>query len=338
MDWGLALLFKHDPESDMSTSAATEQKGIRPLKQALGKHFADRLIAAVVRCRTPVVVGLDPRHEQLPDAVREGATNKAAAYRKFCEEVIDAVAELVPAVKPQAAFFEQLGPPGMRALHAVIRHARKRGLLVIIDGKRNDIGSTAQAYAEAYLGSGRKSAWGGDALTVSPYLGDDSLTPFVDVATARGAGLFVLVKTSNPGSKTFQDLTADGRTIYQHVASHVQQLAQKTAGKGGYGIVGAVIGATHREQAAQLRAAMPNTWFLVPGYGTQGATAQDVAGTFDARGLGSIINSSRAIIFAHARPEYARLGQAQWQEAVAAAARDMINELRAETPAGQLGA
>jgi orotidine-5'-phosphate decarboxylase len=186
------------------------------------------------------------------------------------------------------------------------------------------------------LGAGKKSPWGGDALTISPYLGDDSLTPFVDVARDRGAGLFVLVKTSNPGSKTFQDLIADGRTVYAQVAEHVQGLAEQTVGQHGYGIVGAVVGATHRDEAIQLRAAMPNTWFLVPGYGSQGATARDVAGTFDQHGLGAIINNSRAIIFAHQRAEYARFGPNQWQAAVAAATHDMIDELRAETPAGQL--
>ncbi len=300
------------------------------------RHFAQTLIEAVRRRQTPVLVGLDPRYEQLPENVRSSYRSKATACRKFCEEVIDAVADLVPAVKPQAAFFERFGPSGMVALGHVIRYARKRDLLVIVDGKRGDIGSTALAYAEAYLGHGRASAWGGDALTVNPYLGDDSLTPFVDIAKARGAGIFVLVKTSNPGSKTFQDLVADGRPIFRHVADHVQRLARETAGSDNYGIVGAVVGATHRSQAAELRAAMPNTWFLVPGYGTQGAGATDVACTFDEHGLGAIINSSRAIIFAHRRPEYARFGEPKWQDAVAAATRDMIAELRAETPAGKL--
>jgi orotidine-5'-phosphate decarboxylase len=299
-------------------------------------HFAERLIDAVRRRATPVLVGLDPRWEQLPDCVRQQTKSKAAAYRVFCEGVIDAIAELAPAVKPQAAFFEQLGPPGMSVLRQVVRHAQQRGLLVIIDGKRGDIGSTASAYAEAYLGHGRKSPWGGDALTVNPYLGDDSLEPFVSVAKARGAGVFVLVKTSNPGSKTFQDLAADGRAVYRHVAEHVESLARQTAGSDGYGVVGAVVGATHRQQAAELRAAMPHAWFLVPGYGSQGAKASDVAGTFDKRGLGAIVNSSRAIIFAHERPEYARFGSSRWQEAVATATRDMIAELRAETPAGRL--
>ena len=181
----------------------------------------------------------------------------------------------------------------------VIDYAHERGLLVILDGKRNDIGTTAAAYARGYLGRD-ESAWHADALTVSPYLGDDSLTPFVDVAAERGAGMFVLVKTSNPGGGMLQDLVADGQQIYRHVAEHVERLATETAGECGYGSVGAVVGATYPEQLAELRAAMPHTWFLVPGFGSQGGTAADVAAAFDDHGLGAIVNNSRGIIFAHA--------------------------------------
>lgn len=304
-------------------------------------HFADRLLAAVRRCRNPVLVGLDPRADSLPQGLRavqaDDGRAVAEAYRKFCCGVIDVVAPLVPIVKPQAAFFEQLGPPGMAALGDVIGYARDRGLLVLLDGKRNDIGSTATAYAEGYLGRPPKSPWGADALTVSPYLGDDSLEPFVQVAKQRDAGVFVLVKTSNPGGKLFQDLVADGRPLYQHVAALVESLAAQTLGEAGYGAVGAVTGATYPQQLPELRALMPHCWFLVPGYGAQGATARDVAGAFDTNGLGAIVNSSRAIIFAHSRKEYRdRYGDARWQEAVEAATRDMITELASETPAGRL--
>ncbi len=302
-------------------------------------HFTDRLAAAVQRRGNPVLVGLDPRYEQLPQGLRCGGTatweQQAAACLTFCRGVIDVVADLVAVVKPQAAFFEQLGPAGMTALAEVIDYARRKDLLVILDGKRNDIGPTAMAYAQGYLGHGG-SAWGADALTVSPYLGDDSLTPFVETATERGAGVFVLVKTSNPGSGTLQDLVADGRPIYRHVAEHVEQLAEQTAGQSGYGIVGAVVGATYPEQAGELRAIMPHTWFLVPGYGSQGASARDVAGAFDEQGLGAIVNSSRAIIFAHSRREFARFGAARWQEAVAAATHEMIDELHTDTTAKRL--
>ena len=302
--------------------------------------FPDRLEAAVVRRRNPVLVGLDPRADMLPAgllAVEDAANPEkvAAAYHQFCREIIDVVAERVPAVKPQAAFFEELGPAGMIVLGWIIRYAQERGLLVILDGKRNDIGSTATAYAHGWLG--RESPWGADALTVSPYLGDDSLQPFMDVAAAQMAGLFVLVKTSNPGGRMIQDLTADGQPIYRHVAEFVERLAVQTKAENEYGAVGAVVGATYPAQLAELRAVMPHTWFLVPGFGSQGGTAADVAAAFDANGRGAIINNSRGIIFAHSlKPYKERFGAARWQEAVAAATDDMIAQLRAETPAGKL--
>ena len=296
------------------------------------EHFADRLAEAVRRTGNPVCVGLDPRWESLPAGFIEKGNGsvdaKARAYARFCNEVSDAVAPLVPVVKVQAAFFEELGPAGMAAMSDVIAHAQQRGLLVILDGKRNDIGSTAEAYARGYLG--RESAWRADALTVSPYLGDDSLAPFVDVANERGAGLFVLVKTSNPGGRMLQDLQCDGRALYACVAEHVEALAAKSRGACGYGCVGAVVGATYPEQLAELRRAMPHTWFLVPGFGSQGGRAADVVAAFDSRGLGAIINNSRGIIFAHKRPEFAeRFGSPRWQDAVDAATREMIAELGA---------
>ena len=303
--------------------------------------FVDRLTAAVQQKRTPVMVGLDPRTDQLPPtlAPREPTdlTSIAASYRRFCCEVIDAVAPLVGVVKPQAAFFEQLGPHGMTALADVVDYAIQAGLVVVLDGKRNDIGTTAEAYAEGWLGRKPASPWGADALTVSPYLGDDSLEPFLKVGRPRGAGIFVLVKTSNPGGKLLQDLESGGRSLYQHVAAYVERLALASKGSCGYGDVGAVVGATYPEQLAELRAAMPSTWFLVPGYGAQGGTARDCAAAFDERGLGGVINNSRGIIFAHARKEYRdRFTPAQWQDAVAAATRDMIEQLRADTTAGRL--
>jgi orotidine-5'-phosphate decarboxylase len=296
-------------------------------------HFADRLAQAVRTKQTPVLVGLDPRAESLPEGYLDPADRGdprivADAYLGFCYGVIDAVAPLVAAVKPQAAFFEEQGPAGMEVLMRVIDYAQTRGLLVILDGKRNDIGSTAEAYARAHLG--RLSAFGADALTVSPYLGDDSLEPFVARAKGVEGGVFVLVKTSNPGGGALQDRVADGRPIYEHVAALVERLAAETAGECGYGAVGAVVGATYPEQLAALRRAMPHAWLLVPGYGAQGAGAKDVAGAFDAQGLGAIVNNSRGIIFAHSRSPYReRFGDARWEEAVAAATSDMIAELRA---------
>jgi orotidine-5'-phosphate decarboxylase len=304
-------------------------------------NFGDRLADAVRRCGNPVLVGLDPRVAQLPPGMLEGGeaaspAAKADAYRRFCQGVIDVVAPLVPAVKPQAAFFEQLGPAGMQALADVMSYARQAGLLVILDGKRNDIGSTAEAYAEAYLTPPHQSCWCSDALTVSPYLGDDSLAPFVAAARVSATGIFVLVKTSNPGSGALQDLKCDGRPLYRCVGEIVERLAMETAGASGYGGVGAVVGATYPEQLAELRSAMPHAWILVPGFGSQGGTAADVAAGFDSHGLGAIVNNSRGIIFAHSRSEYAGRFGNRWQAAVEAATRDMIAALHHDTPAGRL--
>ena len=296
--------------------------------------FSQKLAAAVRSKKTPVLVGLDPRLDMIPFALRTGMA-PAVALERFCCDVIDVVAPLVPAVKPQAAFFERYGPDGMIALGSVIRHAREQGLLVVFDGKRNDIGSTAEAYAAGILGE--RSAWGADALTVSPYLGSDSIDPFAQTAVEQQAGVFVLVKTSNPGGGMFQDLSVSGKAVYCHVAECVQSLALKTrANNEFYGQIGAVVGATWPSQLAELRKMIPNAWFLVPGFGSQGGSAKDVAAAFDADGLGAIINNSRGIIFAHTTEPFKKYGDANWQRAVEAATLAMIDCLRMETPAGNL--
>lgn len=294
--------------------------------------FSDRLAEKVRSCRSPVCVGLDPRLGSLPAGLRPTSDASAAeiaeAFGTFCRGVIDCVASLVPIVKPQAAFFEQLGPAGMMVLGQVVQHAVDQGLLVVMDGKRNDIGSTAEAYADAYLGRGDRSPWGSDALTVSPYLGEDSLQPFIQQCDARDAGIFVLVKTSNPGGGWLQDRVTDGVAVYQHVADLVTAQNAGRLGASGYGPVGAVVGATYPEQLVELRERMPTAWILIPGFGAQGGGADDVRGGFDAQGLGAIVNSSRHLIFAHSRSEFKdKYGDARWQEAVAAATRDMNAEL-----------
>ena len=216
-------------------------------------HYADRLDEAIRRKRTPALVGIDPRLDQLPAEILERAERAggsrdevaAAAFDEFCGRLIDVVSGLVPAVKPQAAFFEQYGPAGTAVLARVIRRARDAGLIVICDAKRGDIGSTAEAYAQAYLAGADPDAapWAADALTVNPYLGQDTLEPFVEVASRRGAGIHVLVRTSNPGAGTLQDLVANERPIYRHTARMVEELALASAGQSGWGTVGAVVGA-----------------------------------------------------------------------------------------------
>jgi orotidine-5'-phosphate decarboxylase len=299
-------------------------------------NFADRLIRAIQAKQTPLVVGLDPRTRQLPDPLKPKSDDPeevAQAYLQFCQSIVDVVAPLVPAVKPQMAFFEQLGPPGMQALWEMIAYCRSKELLVVLDGKRGDIGSTAEAYANAYLGSNGTSVWGADALTVNPWMGRDTLEPFVKTATDRDAGIFVLVRTSNPGSSDFQSPVAAGSAMYEHVANAVEKLAQQTAGTCGYGSVGAVIGATWPEELKKLRDSMPHTIFLVPGFGAQGGTASDVAQAFDRRGLGAIVNSSRGIIFAWEAASRKHLAGARWQEAVEQATFESIAQLREFTPA-----
>jgi orotidine-5'-phosphate decarboxylase len=282
--------------------------------------FSQLLSEAYRSKGNPVLVGLDPRWESLPMECR--TDDVADSFERFCSEVIDIVAPLVPAVKPQAAFFEQYGVAGMTALKNVIQYAKGKGLLVIFDGKRNDIGSTAEVYAAGILGA--DSAWGADALTVSPYLGDDYIEPFVKTAVERQAGIYVLVKTSNVGGKMLQDLVVDEKPIYRFVAEYVETLAQRTSGS-----VGAVVGATWSEQLSELRQMMPSAPLLVPGYGAQGGTAKDVASAFPADGSGALVNNSRGIIFAHLKEPYqSQFGETRWQDAVEAATTQMIAELK----------
>ena len=302
-------------------------------------HYTDRLNSAIRTKRTPALVGLDPRLDWLPEDILAAARSRAAhpheiaatAFEEFCCRIIDVVATRVPAVKPQAAFFEQYGPAGCRALEAVIRKAREAGLLVICDAKRGDIGTTAEAYAQAYLaGSDPKAApWGADALTINPYLGVDTLDPFVKVAQQRGAGLYVLVRTSNPGAGTFQDaIDVNGKKLYQRVAAEVERLSQQTVGGDGQGCVGAVVGATYPAELNELRAAMPSTPFLIPGYGAQGGGAAEVAGGFLPNGLGALVNSSRGINFPWRQEPYkSRFSPQQWEQAVDAATDAMIADL-----------
>ena len=298
-------------------------------------HFGDRLTDAIKQKGTPLVVGLDPRWDNLPDELKSLET-KAIAFETFCKSIIDVVADKVPAVKPQSAFFEQLGPEGVVALGKVTDYAHAAGLLTIMDAKRGDIGSTATAYANAYLDRSESGPWQCDSLTVNPYLGDDSLTPFIDVATKNGSGIFVLAKTSNPGSKTFQEksFTDPPQKLFECVADHLQELASRDIGESGYGIVGAVVGATWPEELVALRQRMPNVIFLIPGFGAQGGSAADIAGGLDENGLGGVINSSRGIIFAYQRPEFEAV--INWQDAVALATDMAIGQIASESNAGKL--
>jgi orotidine-5'-phosphate decarboxylase len=272
--------------------------------------FADRLAAAVRSKGTALCVGLDPRLESLPTAIRDRHPDPAAAYEAFCLRILDIVAPIVGVVKPQSAFFEACGPAGMTALSNVLRRAKDLGLVTILDAKRGDIASTAAAYAEAAF-----TALDADALTVNPYLGRDAVEPFITAARKDGRGVFVLVRTSNPGARLFQDLECDGRPLYQHVADAV------AAWDGDLGDVGAVVGATHPAELKSLRDRLPNVWFLVPGYGAQGGSAADVRAAIRPDGLRAVVNSSRGVTFPFAP------GDVNWEAAVKAAATRAAGEL-----------
>jgi orotidine-5'-phosphate decarboxylase len=304
-------------------------------------HFADRLAAACRAKGNAVCVGLDPRWESLPASLRDrhgsatlGAV--AAAFEEFCSRVLDIVAPLVPIVKPQSAFFEACGPDGLAALQRLLARARTLGLLTILDSKRNDIASTAAAYADAAFAGTRVAGrvypvWEADALTINPYLGRDAVEPFIESARRVSAGLFVLVRTSNPGAGQFQDLrvfsgTSPDRPLYQHVGEAVAAWARENQGTCGLGDVGAVVGATYPAELTELRSLMPEVLFLVPGFGAQGGTASDVAGAFRPDGLGAVVNSSRGILFPF-KPDEPR-----WDARIEEAARATIAALTPCTP------
>lgn len=272
----------------------------------------DRLIDKIVEKQNPTVAGLDPKLDFIPAFIKEkafaeyGKTLEGAAEALFLfnKALIDALYDIVPAVKPQCAYYEMYGWQGMRALARTIEYASSKGMFVITDGKRNDIGTTMEAYAAAHLGTvavedAVLAPFGGDALTVNGYLGSDGINPLLDICKTKDKGIFVLVKTSNKSSGELQDRDCEGKSVYRVMGDFCEQWGAADPGKYGYSAVGAVVGATYPEQLSELRAALPHTFFLVPGYGAQGGGAKDVAGAFDAKGLGAVINSSRGIMCAY---------------------------------------
>jgi orotidine-5'-phosphate decarboxylase len=297
-------------------------------------HFADRLAAAVTESASPVCVGLDPAIDRIAPALNvspkaAGASPEAAADSiwRFNQRILEAVRPYCAVVKPQSAFYERWGPPGVEALRRTIELCRQMSLICLVDAKRNDIASTAAAYAQAYLGDGPLSA---DALTVNPYLGADGIDPFLQEARGGSKGIFALVKTSNPSSVQIQDQPLqDGRLLYEHVGDLVEEWGRASVGECGYSNVGAVVGATFPGELSALRERMPHTWFLIPGYGSQGGTASDVAAGFDRRGLGAVVNSSRGIIYAWT-PQAAETDFAQAAANAAQEMRDVLVAAREE--------
>lgn len=270
-----------------------------------------RLIEKIAQMQNPSVVGLDSLLDYIPQHIKDekfatyGDTFDAAAQSilEYNKAIIDQICDIVPAVKPQAAYYEMYSWQGMWALCETVKYAQEKGMIVIMDGKRNDIGSTMQAYAKAHLGTstvnGKElSAFGSDMLTVNGYLGSDGVNPLLPICDEQDKGIFVLVKTSNPSSGELQDQKIGDKNIYETMGAMCEQWGSQTENNYGYSRVGAVVGATYPEQLAEMRQKMPHTFFLVPGYGAQGGGANDVAGAFDKNGLGAIVNSSRAILTA----------------------------------------
>ncbi len=270
-----------------------------------------RLVEAVKAMQNPTVAGLDPRLDYLPEFLKEMAyaqygktlEGAAAAVLEYNKALIDAMYDIVPAIKPQAAYYELYGWAGVRTLAETIKYAKEKGMYVITDGKRNDIGTTMEAYAAAHLGlvdvDGESYApFDGDCLTVNGYLGADGIKPLLSICKERDRGIFVLCKTSNPSSGELQDKLLDGEALYARMGDLCEEWGADTIDESGYSAVGAVVGATYPAQLGELRARLPHTYFLVPGYGAQGGGAADVAPAFDKDGMGAIVNSSRGILCA----------------------------------------
>ena len=272
----------------------------------------DRMIEKIVETQNPTVAGLDPKLAYIPNYILDAAVEKygktleaaAAALVEYNKGLIDALCDIVPAVKPQAAYYEMYGWQGVKALAETVAYAQEKGMFVITDGKRNDIGATMEAYATAHLGTTdvfgeQVDAFGADALTVNGYLGTDGIKPLLNVCGAKDKGIFVLVKTSNPSSGELQDQKMEsGKTVYETMGAFCETWGETVMGKYGYSGVGAVVGATYPAQLGEMRGKAPHTFFLVPGYGAQGGAADDAAPAFDKNGLGAIVNSSRGIMCA----------------------------------------
>ena len=300
----------------------------------------DKLIEKIKKTGAPIVVGLDPMMKFVPEHIKkvafaskgetlEGAAEAIWLYNK---EIIDNICDLIPAVKPQIAMYEQFGIPGLVTFQKTVDYCKEKGLLVIGDIKRGDIGSTSSAYATAHLGKVQVgnsvcTAFNEDFVTVNPYLGTDGVQPFIDVCKEEKKGLFILVKTSNPSSGEFQDRLIDNRPLYEHVGEKVAAWGEQLMGTNGYSYVGAVVGATYPEQGKILRKVMPKSFILVPGYGAQGASGKDLVHFFDDNRLGAIVNSSRGIIAAYQNEKYGSFGAENFADASRQAVVDMIEDI-----------
>ena len=300
----------------------------------------NQLIANIKKTGAPIVVGLDPMLKYIPEHIQKKAfaefgetlEGAAEAIWQFNKEIVDKTYDLIPAVKPQIAMYEQFGIPGLVAFKKTVDYCKSKGLVVIGDIKRGDIGSTSSAYAVGHIGKvqvGSKTyaPFDEDFVTVNPYLGSDGVNPFIDVCKEEKKGLFILVKTSNPSSGEFQDQMIDGRPLYELVGEKVAQWGEDCMGAE-YSCIGAVVGATYPEMGKVLRKVMPKSYILVPGYGAQGGKGKDLVHFFNEDGLGAIVNSSRGIIAAYKQEKYANYGEEAFADASRAAVEDMVADIR----------
>ncbi|MGN0316448.1 MAG: orotidine-5'-phosphate decarboxylase [Lachnospira sp.] len=299
----------------------------------------NKLVDKIIKTNAPVVVGLDPMLKYIPEHVLKAAFEQygetlegaAEAIWQYNKAIIDNIYDIVPAVKPQIAMYEQFGIEGVKVFKKTVDYCHEKDMVVIGDVKRGDIGSTSEAYAVAHIGKVKVGSklivpFDEDFATVNPYLGSDGINPFVKVCKEEKRGIFILVKTSNPSSGEFQDQLIDGKPLYEHVGAKVREWGEECMGDS-YSYVGAVVGATYPEMGRTLRKIMPKSYILVPGYGAQGGKAEDLKAFFNEDGLGAIVNSSRGIIAAYSKEEYSKFGAANFGEASRQAAIDMINDI-----------
>lgn len=303
-------------------------------------NIMDILISKIQEKQSPIVMGIDPRYDFIPNYIRNNYENSVDGFAKasieFAKGLIDSVSDIIPAIKPQLAYFEAMGPKGLVAYQEIIEYAKSKDLIIISDAKRGDIGTTSKAYSNAFLGKTElndklESIYNSDFVTVNPYMGTDCVSPFVEDCKEYNKGIFILVKTSNKSSGEIQDLiTTDGEKIYEKVGKLVEKWGEELIGEHGYSSVAAVVGATYPIQLKELRELMPHTFFLIPGYGAQGGKAEDIALAFDKNGLGGIINASRSLMCAYKSDRWKdKFTEEQYGEATRAEAirmRDELNE------------
>ena len=302
------------------------------------KNIIDDLIDKIKEKQSPIVMGIDPRYDFIPNNIKEKYSKDIQGFAKasveFAKGLIDSVYDIVPAIKPQLAYFEAMGPEGLIAYKQIIEYAKSKDLIIISDAKRGDIGTTSKAYSNAFIGKTslddkEESIYNSDFVTVNPYMGSDSVNPFIEDCEKYNKGVFVLIKTSNKSSGELQDLALDnGKKIYEHVAQLVDEWGKNLIGEHGYSSVAAVVGATYPAQLQELREIMPHTFFLIPGYGAQGGKAEDIALAFDKNGLGGIINASRSLMCAYKSDKWKdKFTEEQYGEATRAEAIRMRDEL-----------